>query len=141
MLVQAKKPVPVEVYPDDLILCRYDLIEENIATGTLFFKNFEIKFESGGWGKGYAPKGNYIAKNYRDELGDAYSRFGIGFFVSIIPQFETDRIDLGIHFDGNVRGTLGCIGLKASTQEKAIMVKNLFRNAFDVNKEIPFRII
>lgn len=128
---------------ENLILCRYTSYSDDhkSAYGILSFKNFEINFESGGWGKGFAPKGEYIAMYYRDESEEAYSKFGIGFFVSILPQFQTDRTDLGIHFDGNVKGTLGCIGLKCSDQESAIKVKNLFRDAFDSNKQIECRII
>lgn len=123
--------VPEAPVDENLILVRYDKIENSLATGILFFKNFEIAFKSGGWGKGAAPKGEYSAVSYRVEAGEAYSRFGIGFFVHIVPQFETDRTELGIHFDGSVPGTLGCIGLQCSNVEDAIKVRNLFRDAFD----------
>jgi len=135
--VSAPEPTPNE----NLILVRYDKIENTLATGVLFFRNFEIAFKSGGWGKGAAPKGEYKAVSYRNESGNAYSLFNIGFFVHIVPQFETDRTELGIHFDGSVPGTLGCIGLQCSNVEDAILVRNLFRDAFDKNQSIDCRIV
>lgn len=41
-----------------------------------------------------------------------------GFFVPIEPDFETKRGGLGIHPDGNVYGTQGCIGLVGDAAEK-----------------------
>ena len=35
-------------------------------------------------------------------------------FQVIDPQFSTDRTELGIHPDGNLSGTRGCIGLLES---------------------------
>lgn len=131
---------------ENLILVRYDKFENNMATGVLMFRNFEIAFKSGGYGKGAAPKGEYVAHSYMNitpdfPQSDAYMKFGIGFFVRIDPTFQCDRSDLGIHFDGNVPGTLGCIGLQCSKFEDAIKVKNLFRDAFDKGKKIECRII
>ena len=129
---------------------KYDeLVNAQWASGILHFKGHEIDFISGYWGQGYAPKGEYIAKDYRVESGDAYSLFGIGFFISIIPQFETNRTELGIHFDGGdgsdgkkgFEGTLGCVGLKAHSVDEAVKIRNIFRDAFDATKEIPLRII
>lgn len=131
---------------ENLILVRYDKFENSLATGVLFFKNFEIAFKSGGWGKGAAPKGKYLVKGFRNITAshpnaDAYTLFGIGFFVDLIPQFETDRTLLGIHFDGNVPGTLGCIGLQCSNIDDAIRVRNLFRDALESTNVIECRII
>ena len=33
------------------------------------------------------------------------------FWIKLYPQFETTRTGLGIHPDGNIPGTLGCIGI------------------------------
>lgn len=71
---------------------------------------------SGPHGKGELPTGGYtilpavplsgIPTNdaYRDKAGNCW-------FAPIRPQFKTERTSLGIHPDGNVPGTLGCIGL------------------------------
>lgn len=126
-----------------------ELVHATYSKGIVHFKGHEIDFMSGYWGNGSAPKGEYIAKNYRNESGDAFSLFGIGFFIEIIPQFECDSTELGIHFDGGdgsdgkagFLGTLGCIGLKAKSLDEATHIKNIFRDAFDTIKEIPLRII
>ena len=113
--------------------------------GTLLFQYPAI---SGRWGKGFLPAGEYIAKYYRDENGEAFSLFGIGFFVYLEPQFQTDRKELGIHFDGGngmdgikgYEGTLGCIGLQPKDKDEAILIKNKIRDCFEVNKEIPLSV-
>jgi hypothetical protein len=38
-------------------------------------------------------------------------RDGVGFSVDLDPLFQTNRTLLRIHPDGNVPGTLGCIGI------------------------------
>lgn len=125
-------------------------IDASWTSGFLHFKGHQIPFMSGYWGNGSAPKGEYIAKNYRVDSGLAFSLFNVGFFLEIIPQFESGRTELGIHFDGGdgsdgkegFIGTLGCIGLKANNVDEAVRIRNIFRDAFDTpNKEIPLRII
>ena len=73
----------------------------------------------------------------KDKQGKLAKQPLTGFFVPIKADFETDRGDLGIHPDGNVYGTQGCIGLvgndavkfwkkvldtKASTRPKKLSV-------------------
>jgi hypothetical protein len=82
---------------------------------------------SGGWGEPL-PSGIYtverrkvtgytklIGKGFKDETGK-------GYFVPLTPHFSTTRTGIGIHPDGNVPGTQGCIGIKnsASTFYNAI---------------------
>jgi len=102
----------------------------------------EIKFPSvsGKWGKGNLPVGSYTAKYFRDETGDAFSLFGVGFFIYIEPKFKTDRSELGIHPDGNVPGTLGCIGLKLKDKPEAEFSKSIFKLAFYFMSEIPLTV-
>ena len=80
---------------------------------------------SGPFGEGELPKGIYrvsrrevtaysndIPKGFRDQSGK-------GFFIPIYPQFETSRGKngrLGIHPDGNVKGTNGCIGIRSNAK-------------------------
>ncbi|GBR74053.1 hypothetical protein NO1_1288 [Candidatus Termititenax aidoneus] len=66
---------------------------------------------SGGGGKGALPSGEYLAKDFNLTDDPAMSRYGIGFFIQLEPQFETDRTDLLIHLDGGKLGGLGCICL------------------------------
>jgi hypothetical protein len=47
----------------------------------------------------------------KDEQGKLEKQRLTGFFVPIKADFDTKRGDLGIHPDGNVYGTQGCIGL------------------------------
>ncbi|GBR73950.1 hypothetical protein NO1_1207 [Candidatus Termititenax aidoneus] len=76
--------------------------------GTL---DFMVEAISGGAGKGALPSGEYIARGFYDTDDPAMSRYGIGFFIRLEPQFETDRTDLLIHLDGGKLGGLGCICL------------------------------
>lgn len=56
------------------------------------------------------PYSGAIASSFRDETGK-------GFFIPIYPTFSTDRGKtggrLGIHPDGGVYGTRGCIGIRS----------------------------
>jgi hypothetical protein len=90
----------------------------------VFHDNGELDFMvdaiSGGAGKGALPSGEYIAQGFCDTDDPAMSRHGIGFYIRLEPQFETDRTDLLIHFDGGKLGSLGCIALlPRDTQDEA----------------------
>lgn len=74
---------------------------------------------SGPHGRGRLPSGEYeigggdiVGKShpnynsYLDEKGKAW-------WVPLKPKFKTDRDGFGIHPDGNVIGTLGCIGVRS----------------------------
>ena len=87
------------------------------ATGELKIIGEDLSFPalSGKWGKGYLPLGEYkISAPYRmDDVKKniAYKRERFPWMAAIVPQFKTDRDNLAIHPDGNIEGTLGCIGL------------------------------
>ena len=127
---------------------KYAKIKSKEATGTINFGGINIDFISGKWGKGYAPKGLYYGKYFRDDKNPSFSLFGVGFFIYLEPMFKTDRKDLGIHFDGGdgsdgkkgYEGTLGCIGLKAKTKEDAIAIKNIFKKYFNENEILQVEI-
>jgi len=74
-----------------------------------------IEARSGPWGKGPLPAGAYLVEPpvTFDALPDSPYSDGKGFswFARLHPQFKTDRSGFGIHPDGNVPGTKGCIGL------------------------------
>lgn len=88
------------------------------AHGQLLFPEQQksVPFRTGPWGKGALPTGTYqmekpvaldsgkVAAGYKDEAGLAW-------WAKLVPSFKTDRTGLGIHPDGNVPGTLGCIGI------------------------------
>ena len=95
-----------------------------ISTKTLTWtsKNEKWSAVSGPHGLGSLPTGSYdilrrkataysskIKRSFQDETGK-------GFFIPIIPKFDTTRGKegdgrFGIHPDGGVSGTLGCIGI------------------------------
>lgn len=91
-------------------------LENETAKGVLVPAGGGMGFEaiSGPWGNGPMPPGRYFIgtpfeihpdnKPYRDASGFAW-------FATLRPQFTTKRKGLGIHPDGNVPGTLGCLGL------------------------------
>jgi len=66
---------------------------------------------SGPYGNGPLPTGWYECRNLRRRTKSAMVRDGVGFSVDLNPLFPTKRTDLRIHPDGNVPGTLGCIGI------------------------------
>jgi len=76
---------------------------------------------SGPYGKGSLPSGLYDVgrrevTGYTSAVDSPYrDKTGKGFFVPVYAKFETNRGKkdgrLGIHPDGNVPGTLGCIGI------------------------------
>jgi len=70
---------------------------------------------SGPHGNGSLPDGLYLAKHtgFMDRSGEEpyCDKSKNCWFQFLEPQFSTPRTDLGIHPDGNVRGTAGCIGL------------------------------
>ena len=73
---------------------------------------------SGPWGQGLLPEGEYTVKIYNvvsnSSLSSAYrdSFTNERWFIPLEPKFATPRQGLGIHADGNVPGTQGCVGLR-----------------------------
>jgi len=70
---------------------------------------------SGSRNAGPIPSGAWELSDFRfrgeDEAQGGYYAHGIGFTVDITPDPQYGRGALRIHPDGNVPGTLGCIGL------------------------------
>jgi len=94
------------------------------AKGTLSFGEKTYSVVTGGYGKGFLPKGSYTVhpKHVVEKNLDLSMKTGTTeFFIPITPDFHTERGttkpgqegSLGIHPDGNVLGTEGCIGLPA----------------------------
>lgn len=91
----------------------------------LFFDGNTLRWGGESWpavsgphGNGRLPEGKYtievdrrtgqstsLGKGYRDR------ETGLEWFVPLTPHFSTGRTGLGIHPDGNVPGTLGCVGI------------------------------
>lgn len=101
----------------------------DISSQTLTWpaKTLSWKAESGPHDLGALEPGMYLLgrreiSQYTSSIGVAFkdSATGKGFFIPIYPQFDTNRGKvggrLGIHPDGNIPGTSGCIGLKENTK-------------------------
>ena len=125
----------------------------DLSTGTLYFMNdlgeeiLRYPAVSGGWGRGMLEVGNYVIRHASGpkEIAsikekDAYSLFGFGWFASLVPLFETIRDNLGLHPDGHVPGTLGCVGVIFKTLNENIYCWNTIRSALD-HGEIEFEVI
>ncbi len=111
---------PVDfVDPEGLASISYDPASQ---TATVYdddgVSQISAPASSGPWINGTLPPGTYTLPNapsvvppshphqasYCDDSGNCW-------WQPISPTFPTDRTGLGIHPDGNVEGTAGCIGL------------------------------
>jgi len=76
---------------------------------------------SGGWGKGPLEEGDYTCYPVKplpnDKAHAAFSSEGSSWVMSLFPLFKTSRFDLAVHPDGNLPGTLGCIGILNRTKD------------------------
>ena len=110
-------------------------IKYHIKKQELVFSIFGIvikrfKAISGPYGKGSAPVGEYsvalpLVIDERVEKNKPYTVNGFAFWCLLVPRFKTDRSGIGIHPDGNVKGTLGCIGI--DSEEDQYLVFSLLR--------------
>ncbi len=73
---------------------------------------------SGPHGNGALPEGLYhvvhsglLVKTPEERNGAYCDSLRQCWFQYMEPQFSTERTELGIHPDGNVEGTSGCIGI------------------------------
>jgi RHS repeat-associated protein len=76
---------------------------------------------SGPYGNGALPAGDYTAGIPRELPKVPNSPYcdsgGNCWFSPLEPNFPTDRTSLGIHPDGNIPGTEGCVGVKSRNTE------------------------
>lgn len=104
-------PQPVDINPSLFI---FDLENETLIDADNAVRTDAI---SGPYGKGPLPKGQYMMKpavliDADDESNKGFmDKRGLAWWAALVPSFETHRTGLGIHPDGNVEGTLGCIGI------------------------------
>ena len=85
-------------------------------------QTIEWSADSGPWGEGPLQNGVYTLGELMTvpaSLSNGAYCDGSGncWFQKLYPQFNTDRTGLGIHPDGNIPGTLGCIGITDSYAE------------------------
>ena len=86
-----------------------------LAIGELKLDGVSYEAISGPWQKGVLPNETYTVKKYNvvassDEAGYKSST-GKGWFIPLKQPANVKRSGFGIHPDGNVEGTAGCIGL------------------------------
>ncbi|MEX1363990.1 MAG: hypothetical protein AB1Z98_12745 [Nannocystaceae bacterium] len=99
-----------------------DTITFELESGTLSWGSKTWTAVSGPHANGALEAGSYRLERRKvtplnKSIGEPFKdkATGNGFFVPITPQFETKREGLGIHPDGNVPGTEGCIGITADS--------------------------
>ena len=88
--------------------------------GKLKWSVDEYEVVTGGYGKGAIPDGLYDIEVYNAVEGDKTSMktgfinpaTGRGWFLPLSPKFSTTRHGFGIHPDGNLPGTKGCVGIQ-----------------------------
>ena len=125
----------------------FDIVEINdkTATGYLYIFRQDGLYStypaiSGPHGKGYLPIGNYHVVSCFEKpdvpTNKAYKRYGIPWLAGIIPQFETDRNDLAVHPDGNVPGSLGCIGITDRDMLAKIEIEDLLVSYGTLNLKV-----
>ena len=75
----------------------------------------EWSARSGPWGKGKLPDGLYrigAAMSLSSASNTSYKdAVDFAWWCPITPRFGTPRTGLGIHPDGGISGTLGCVGI------------------------------
>ena len=86
-----------------------------LAIGTLELDGKSYSFISGPWSKGVLPNGKYTVMKYRVVATATSKGFksasGSGWFIPLKAPANVKRSGFGIHPDGNVEGTQGCIGI------------------------------
>lgn len=92
------------------------LFEGNLIIKFLNNVLLDVPVCSGKFGKGALPEGLYKASlpTTMPDTKDAlpFKKEGFPWLSVLVPQFKTDRTELCIHPDGNVYGTLGCLGIQ-----------------------------
>jgi len=95
-------------------------ITYNKTSKTLTWGAIHYRAITGGYGLGPLPSGSYKVRVRHvvasPALSSSYenSLTSNRWFIPIEPQFATSRDGFGIHPDGNIPGTKGCIGLPAN---------------------------
>lgn len=92
----------------------------NKSTGVLSWPKFGTWYAvSGPWKKGALEVGIYTVQRRKVtsltsamEKGFLDKKTGKGYFIPITAHVNRGREGLGIHPDGNIPGTEGCIGIK-----------------------------
>ncbi|TGT46347.1 hypothetical protein [Mesorhizobium sp. M8A.F.Ca.ET.165.01.1.1] len=91
------------------------------AVGRVVWDGDAFAAVSGPYGNGYIEIGDYTVKVRNVQTGPDMpvgyclpdqNGAQLCFFIPLSPNFSTSRTGIGIHPDGNVAGTEGCVGLQ-----------------------------
>ncbi|WNO10476.1 L,D-transpeptidase [Teredinibacter sp. KSP-S5-2] len=94
--------------------------------GKLTWGGAEYQVVTGGYGLGAIPDGTYDIETKKAVVGNAQTMksgfvnaaTGRGWFLPLTPKFSTTRHGFGIHPDGNLPGTKGCVGIQGDDIKK-----------------------
>ncbi len=78
----------------------------------------------------YRVETNKVVSGIEGRAGFMEQRSKSGWFIPIIPLFDSERTGLGIHPDGGASGTAGCVGISgqaASMFWKAWLTESMHR--------------
>ena len=96
---------------------------------------------------GPLPEGEYtidslstITSQTNPDDWQSFTLQNYGWFASITPLFITDRSNLGLHPDGGVEGSRGCIVQLFEDIESNVQCHNLIRDGL-VNGKIPLTVM
>jgi hypothetical protein len=100
--------------------------EGSRVIGTLTWGTDSYSVITGGYGLGEIPNGSYDVKVRNVAEGDSTTMksgflnpaTGRGWFIPLEAKFSTSRFGFGIHPDGNLPGTKGCLGLQGDDIDK-----------------------
>lgn len=90
----------------------------DIKRGYLSWNGRSYRAISGPFKKGVLESGKYrveinkVVTNINSNPGLQDPISNLGWFIPLIPLFDSDRTGLGIHPDGGTKGTEGCIGVQ-----------------------------
>lgn len=129
--------------------------KDKLAKGILYIltDSEQILFEHLAWSgaerateknKGYLPEGEYeitriFLVGQTITNWQAYTRDKYGWFAGIEPKFKTDRFALGIHPDGSIPGSAGCI-VSDFNLDNSVKLHNLIEQGLERGK-IPLTVM
>jgi hypothetical protein len=89
---------------------------------------WERAARSGGYGKGDLPDGKYKAVWFDWTQAKGMVQFGVGWLLSLLPQFQTDRTQICIHLDQPPPNSNGCIVFDAKDKADAEICGRMFED-------------
>ncbi|MBI1949262.1 MAG: peptidoglycan-binding protein [Deltaproteobacteria bacterium] len=88
---------------------------DQMVSGQITVNGNTYNFNSGGYGRGSLPKGDYTISNLRNRDTRGMVKDGVGFSADMSDKYDArvggTRSALRIHPDGGSAGTQGCVGI------------------------------